>query len=466
MILMVDDDAAQRRMTGAMLTAARHAWAEAESGDAALAFMAGEAGADVDLMLLDLTMPGLDGVEVLTRLRPSHPRLPVIALTANGSVTNAVAAMRAGAQDFLIKPVSPARLGAAVESCLSAPPRDTAHAPTTPVRPGGADGFDGLVADSPAVRLAIREATRAAHSDIPVLIEGESGVGKEVFARAIHETSSRAGAPFVAVNCGALPAGLIESILFGHEKGAFTGAVAKRIGKFEEANGGALFLDEIGELPLDAQVKLLRAVQEGEIDPVGGAATVKTDIRLISATNRDLGAEVTAGRFREDLFYRVGVFAMTLPPLRERREDITPLAARFAARFATQEDRPIEGLTDAAAALLTASPWPGNVRQLENAVYRAVVMSEGRRLAAEDFAHLGPTPPQPDPADERGPFFDRSGHIRTLAEIESAAVEAALIRYGGSISEAARRLDIGRSTLYRKTRASGEVGAGAVNGPH
>lgn len=452
MILIVDDDPAQRRMTGAMLTAANRPWLEAGGGQAALDLLNGAMGETPTLIILDLSMPDMDGLEVLSRLKPARRDVPVIVLTGLGSVGNAVAAMQAGAHDFLIKPVSSARLETAVISALKTREEKRA-AKRLSTR---ADGFAGLVAESPATAKAIRLAVRGAQSSIPVLIEGESGVGKEVFARAIYASSDRANGPFVAVNCGAMPSELVESLLFGHEKGAFTGAVARRIGKFEEANGGVLFLDEIGELPLHAQVKLLRAIQEGEIDPVGGARTIRTDIRLISATNRDLEAEVEAGRFREDLFYRISVFPMLLPPLRARREDIVPLAEGFITRFAAQEGKAVSGLTGAARALLTSAPWPGNVRQLENAIYRAVVLSEGSMLGPEDFSHLRITERD---ARETGedrpaahPFLDASGHIRPLAEIEIAAMQAALGRYEGSMSEAARRLGIGRSTLYRKTR--------------
>lgn len=452
MILMVDDDTAQRRMTAAMLTAANRPWIEAEGGAAALDLLTGPRGPGVSLVLLDLAMPDLDGMEVLARLRPARRDLPVIALTALGSVAQAVAAMRAGAQDFLIKPIAPERLESAIRAALKGD--ETQCARRGAVTPLAVDGFGALIARSSATMKAIRLAARSARSAIPVLIEGESGVGKEIFARAIHAASDRAAGPFVAVNCGALPEMLVESILFGHEKGAFTGAVARRVGKFEEADGGVLFLDEIGDLPLGAQVKLLRAVQEGEIDPVGGARTIRTDIRLISATNRDLAAEVAAGRFREDLYYRISVFPLTLPPLRERREDIAPLAERFIARFAAQERKAAIGLDPAALAMLTAAHWPGNVRQLENAIYRAVVLSEGALLGAADFSHIGAPAAGECAAStpERPPFFDESGHVHTLAEIEAAALEAALARYGGSMSEAARRLGIGRSTLYRKTR--------------
>lgn len=469
MILIVDDDDAQRRMTGAMLNALDRPWREAAGGTEALELLSTEDGDGITLILLDLMMPDMSGTDLLEALKERGSAPPVLMLTAHGSVAAAVETMRAGAQDFLIKPVSAEKLEKAIRAALRL---NEAKGPAA--RPsnrrgdsGGAGGFDRLIAESPATRRAIQHARQAARTGIPVLIQGESGVGKEVFAKAIHGESERRGGAFVPVNCGALPENLVESILFGHEKGAFTGAVARRAGKFEEANGGVLFLDEVGELPLDAQVKLLRAIQEGEIDPVGGSRTVRTDIRLVSATNRDLWADVRAGRFREDLYYRISVFPLTLPPLRSRRADIAPLAELFAKRIAEREDKRLDGLTTDALALLSGHDWPGNVRQLENAIYRAIVLAGGRRLDESDFSFLvhsaseaapARSPAADDEAPPRGgnPFFDASGHIRTLAEIEAEAVDQAMARYSGAMSEAARRLGIGRSTLYRKTK--GEEG--------
>lgn len=450
MILIVDDDAMQRRMTGGLLTACRHAWLEAQSGRDALNILNGNEGATISLVLLDLVMPEMDGIEVLKMLRPRRPDLPVIVLTSNGSISNAVSAMQAGATDFLIKPVAAERLAVSVANALKI--RSLTNEVRRLKTPETTKGLDGLIAHADATKRAIRIAARGAASNIPMLIEGESGVGKEVFARAIHAASARAVGPFVPVNCGALPGALVESILFGHEKGAFTGAVARRVGKFEEAHGGVLFLDEIGELPLDAQVKLLRAIQEGEVDPVGGARTVTSDFRLITATNRDLAAEVDAGRFREDLYYRISVFPLTLPPLRNRREDIMPLAGVFAARFAGSEDKIVTGFTESAEARLTAAAWPGNVRQLENMVYRAVVLAQQPVLDAKDFPHLAAASPSDPPNVIHSPYLGVDGHIRPLAEIEADALEFALRRYDGQMSEAARRLGIGRSTLYRKTQ--------------
>ena len=335
---------------------------------------------------------------------------------------------------------------------------------------------------------------RAAGSTIPVLIEGESGVGKELIARAIRGESGRKSGPFVTVNCGAIPENLVESILFGHEKGSFTGASEKRTGKFLEADHGTLFLDEIGELPLDAQVKLLRALQDGEIDPVGAKHKVKVDFRLISATNQNLIALVNDGRFREDLYYRLNVFPIWMPPLRERLEDVPELVRHFIARFAAEEGKRIDGIDDEAIAMLERYSWPGNIRQLENAVFRAVVLADTPMLTVNEFpqiaAHVegyavtvpaapapkdrtprieGPvmlgesaaTPatihvPQANGKDAIGiPALSDSGDIRSLEAVEADMIRLAFGRYRGRMTEIARRLGIGRSTLYRKMREIG-----------
>jgi DNA-binding NtrC family response regulator len=307
-----------------------------------------------------------------------------------------------------------------------------------------------LVLESPGARAAAALTARAAQSDIPVLFEGESGVGKEVFARELHRCSARATAPFVAVNCGALPENLVESTLFGHERGAFTGAVDRRTGRFAEADGGVLFLDEIGELPLTAQVKLLRAVQEREIEPVGGGRPRRVDIRVLAATNRDLRREVAEGRFREDLYYRLSAFPIRIPPLRDRREDVAPLARRLLADIAAEEgDAAPPRLTPDAVRLLETRRWPGNVRELRNALHRAKVLAGGAPLAP---AHFPPSEETVPPA-EAG-----SAELLTLAEVESAHIRFALDACGGRIAETARRLGIGRSTLYRKMAELGLTG--------
>jgi DNA-binding NtrC family response regulator len=342
--------------------------------------------------------------------------------------------------------------------------------------------FEDLIARSGEMKQVIRLGQRAAQSNIPILIEGESGVGKELVARAIQGSSDRAGRPFVTVNCGAIPENLIESILFGHEKGAFTGASDKHLGKFQEADGGTLFLDEIGELRLDMQVKLLRALQQGEVDPVGAKRPIKIDVRIISATNRDLAELTREGGFREDLFYRLNVFPIHVPPLRERRDDVPSLARHFISRFAAEESKPVAGLTPEASDLIERFEWPGNVRQLENTIFRAVVLCDSTMLDVCDFpqiaAALGveikqhrlvpaamPAPNHDEPHRAQNmpahvsPYAlsatDAGGHMRKLEDVESEMIRLAISRYEGHMSEVARRLGIGRSTLYRKLKDLG-----------
>ncbi len=462
-ILIADDDSIQRRHLAAILAAQGFQTELAEGGVDAVAQIKTAGKAGISLALLDLHMPDLDGIQVLEKVRREGARLPILVLTSDGSVTRAVDAMRAGATDFIVKPASPERLDVSIRNALAL--SDLSREVERLSRSAeNRLSFTDLVAVSPATREAIALARRVARSDMPVLIEGESGTGKEVFARAIHGESDRAGAPFVAVNCGALPAALVESILFGHEKGAFTGATERRRGKFQEASGGTLFLDEIGELPPDAQVKLLRAIQSGEVDPVGGKGPVQVDIRLVSATNRDLTAMIAGGRFREDLYYRIDVFPIVLPPLRERREDIPGLARMFLARAAAAEGRAVDGFSGVAMEVLAQAPWPGNVRQLENTIHRAVILADGTairpddlhglagvvagtEIRAADAAHASAPRGQ---ALAANPFLTGDGNIRRLTEIEAEVIAEALRLYRGQMAETARRLGIGRSTLYRK----------------
>ena len=359
-------------------------------------------------------------------------------------------------------------------------------------KPDGVLNFTDLVLHAEAMQRVVGLARRAAASSIPVLIEGESGVGKELIARAIQGESERAAKPFVIVNCGAIPEKLVESILFGHERGSFTGAVDKRIGKFQEADGGTLFLDEIGELPLDAQVKLLRALHDGEIDPVGSKRPVRVNFRLISATNRDMVRLVKEGRLREDLFYRLNVFPIRVPPLRERPDDVPALARHFLARFAAEEGRSVGSIGTEALDLLTRYAWPGNVRQLENAIFRAVVLSDSDELTIDEFPQIAaqvdsardialtsaPAPVRPITvaptpvmlgAERTVPqtvaignglgilAITPHGELRSLQAMEADMIRLALGRSRGR-AEAARWLGIGRSTLYRKMRELGLEG--------
>ena len=482
-VLVVDDDPTQRRLAQAVLEREGYAVVHAESGGEAIDRLTKGGGADV--VLLDMVMPGMSGMEALAEIRTAGVTTPVIVLTASGGVDAVVKAMQAGAQDFFVKPVSAERLLVGVSNALQLT-RLTAEVGRLKKHVSGRTSFDDLVGTSPPMRMVKSLGARAAKSSIPVLITGESGVGKEVIARALHGASDRSGKPFVAVNCGALPANLIESILFGHEKGAFTGAHDKHLGKFQEANGGTLFLDEIGELPLDMQVKLLRALQEGEVDPVGAKRSVKVDVRIVSATNRDPAQQVRAGAFREDLFYRLNVFPIEAPSLRERREDIPALIDHFIARFNVEEGKRVAGCSGETLALLSAFDWPGNVRQLENTVYRAIVLADAPFLQPHDFpaisglaaSFLPPTgevdhsdsretegdlatgsnidlPPLPDTPIR---ILDERGHLRTLEEIERDLIQHAIEVYAGHMSEIARRLGIGRSTLYRKVREQGLEG--------
>ena len=471
-ILVVDDDPTQRRLAQAVLEREGYAVVHAESGGEAIDRLTKGGGADV--ILLDMVMPGMSGMETLAELRAAGVSTPVIVLTASAGIDAVVRAMQAGAQDFFVKPVSAERLLIGVSNALQMT-RLTAEVGRLKKHVSGRTSFGDLVGDSAPMRMVRSLGARAARSGIPVLITGESGVGKEVIARALHGASDRAGKPFVAVNCGALPSNLIESILFGHEKGAFTGAHDKHLGKFQEANGGTLFLDEIGELPLDMQVKLLRALQEGEVDPVGAKRSVKVDVRIVSATNRDPAQQVKEGAFREDLFYRLNVFPIEAPSLRERRDDIPALVEHFIARFNVEEGKRIAGASAETMALLTAFDWPGNVRQLENAVYRAIVLADAPYLQPHDFPAISgvafpaphggveaaalpvasrPTdlPPAPETPVR---VLDDAGHLRTLEEIERDLIQHAIDVYAGHMSEIARRLGIGRSTLYRKLREQG-----------
>jgi DNA-binding NtrC family response regulator len=474
-VLVVDDDPTQRRLIQAVLERNGFTVAHAESGDQAIQHLG--LGAAVDVVLLDLVMPGISGQETLVEMRARGFNQPVIVVTATGGIDTVVQAMQAGAMDFFVKPAAPERIMVSIRNALSMGAlkgevdRLKKHA-------SGRTSFEDLIGSSPAMVMVKRLGERAAKSSIPILITGESGVGKEVIARAVHGSSERGGKPFVAVNCGAIPENLVESILFGHEKGSFTGATDKHLGKFLEANGGTLFLDEVGELPLDIQVKLLRALQESEIDAVGGKRPIKVDVRIVSATNRDLSLAVKEGRFREDLFYRLNVFPIEAPALRERKDDVPALVDAFVRRFNVEEGKSVVGATPETMTYLSAFDWPGNVRQLENAVYRAIVLADAPYLQPHDFPAISGVAPPIHTTDSGPPsvvaitpiggqfmpdlpqavpvrILDERGHLRTLEEIERDLIQLAIEIYAGHMSEVARRLGIGRSTLYRKVREQG-----------
>ena len=372
-ILLVEDDRALREALADTLALGGYDYLEAADGEAALTLLQRES---VAMVVSDVNMPGMDGHALLRTLRERFPQLPVLLMTAYGTVQNAVVAMRDGAVDYLVKPFEPqALLDLVAQHALG---RLRA-------------GTDGPVAVDPASQQLLYLAQRVAATDSTVLISGESGTGKEVLARYIHQHSPRAAQPFIAINCAAIPENMLEATLFGHEKGAFTGAVAAQPGKFEQANGGTLLLDEISEMPLALQAKLLRVLQEREVERVGGRRLIELDIRILATTNRDMQAEVAAGRFREDLYYRLGVFPLQWTPLRERPGDILPIAERLLARHAGKMNQGPVRLAEDACQALRQHNWPGNVRELDNAIQRALILQQGGVIRAADLC-LGPMP--------------------------------------------------------------------------
>ncbi|MGB9410821.1 MAG: sigma-54 dependent transcriptional regulator [Pseudolabrys sp.] len=482
-VLIVDDDPVQRRLLETTIQRYGYQTIVADGGDAAVKLFT-RPDTRIDAVVLDLVMPDLDGLGVLAFMREASLNIPVIVQTAHGGIDNVVSAMRAGATDFVVKPASPERLEVSLRNVLAA--RALAgELQRLKRRHEGTLTIADVITRSAAMQPVLKAAEKAAASAISVLLEGESGVGKELIARAIHGSGTRRAKPFVAVNGGAMPETLVESILFGHEKGAFTGATERHAGKFVEADGGTLFLDEVGELPPPAQVKLLRSLREGAVEPVGGRKVVKLDVRIISATNRNLIADVKAGRFREDLFYRLHVFPLSVPPLRTRREDVPDLARHFLTRFAAEEGKRVRGISREALSLLAAANWPGNVRQLENAMFRAVVLAEGEEIGINEFPQIAaqvssdeasiPQLSEPSPAITASwpdgpadvvpvriatpahtlPITDSHGDVRPLEEIERDSIRFAISHYRGQMSEVARKLRIGRSTLYRKLEGLG-----------
>lgn len=426
-IAIVDDEPGQRQLLGNALERAGFAAVQCEDGEQALA-----KAPQCDLMLLDVRMPGMSGLEVLERLRNAHPGLPVILLTAYIDLRDAVAAIKQGAVDYLEKPVDLDELLVVIEETLGVdtPATSEEEAPVPP----------GLVAESPAMKDVVRQAYRVADTNTTVLLLGESGAGKEVVAEYIHRHSPRADAPLTPVDCTSLPEHLVESELFGHAKGAFTGAHAPRQGRFVEADGGTLFLDEVGELPPALQPKLLRVLETAKVRPVGGEEDITVNVRVVAATNRDLETEAKEGRFREDLFYRLNVFPIVVPPLRERTDDILPLAALFLKDSHKK-------LAPAAQRLLTAHDWPGNVRELRNALERAAILANGELILPNDL------PPNVQRAPERP--VPGKVLVGDMEEIQRRAILEALEKTGGNKTRAAELLGISRRNLLYKLRAYG-----------
>jgi two-component system response regulator AtoC len=450
-VLVADDDPTIRVNLGLMLRAEGYCVSEAADGNEATVGFTDPA---VDLILLDLKMPGAGGLDLLRRHEDRLEDTPVIVVTALGGSEAAIEAMKLGAYDYITKPFDLDEVLFAVRRALTQKALVAqVHALTaemaTPVRPAADDdpATGELIGRTPAMLQVFKAIGRVAGADEPVLILGESGTGKELVANAIHTNSRRAGGPFLKVNCAALSQNLLESELFGHERGAFTGAVNRRVGRFELAHEGTLFLDEIGDLDPDLQAKLLRVLQVGEFERVGGNDPIRTDVRIISATNRDLPAQIADRRFREDLLYRLNVVTIELPPLRARRDDIPLIAEHVVRRLAKKYDWPNLALAPAAVELLCARPWPGNVRQMQNVLARAALLTRGRLIGAEDLQPGGPAPV--DPAES--PLSLK--HI--LAETEQRVIRQALEQENWNRTRAARVLGISRRQLFDKVQLYG-----------
>ena len=445
-ILVVDDEPSARSGLEKLLRQAGYTVDTAKDGKDALAVAAER---PPEVVVTDLKMPEMDGMTLLGKLRETDRDLPVIVATAFGEVSSAVAAMRAGAADYLTKPIDFDALLLAIERARERRGlRVEAENLRRQLRERDAEGLQGLIGASPAMQKVYRVARQVAASRATVLITGESGTGKGELARAIHALSPRAKAPFVSLHCAAVPEALLESEMFGHEKGSFTGADKRRIGRFEQAQGGTLFLDEIGEISPLVQTKLLRVLQERSFERVGGSETISVDVRVVAATNRDLTTEVREGRFREDLFYRLNVVHLDMPPLRLRGSDVIVLANAFLRRFSGDNHKPVEDFSDEARTKILAHRWPGNVRELENAVERAVVLCEGSRIEADDLPFEAAQP-------MRGPIRVPGA---TMAEIERWAILATLEVTGGSTAKAAELLDISVRTIQYRLHEYGVAG--------
>jgi two-component system, NtrC family, response regulator len=462
-ILVSDDEPNLRRVLGAILKREGHEVISAEDGQEALNRLAEH---EISTIITDLRMPRVDGMELLRRAIQDYPDVPVIILTAHGSVDTAVQAVKLGAFDYIEKPFEQDQIKQVIATALR-----THHLRRTEVRLVGAPkgkGRYGLVGTSSPMQAVFNVIEKVADTPSTVLITGESGTGKELIARALHEQSPRTTEPLIKVNCAAIPDTLIESELFGYEKGAFTGAVNSKPGRFELADKGTLFLDEIGEIPSEMQVKLLRALQEGEFERVGGIRTIKVDVRLVTATNRDLVKEIEKERFREDLYYRLNVVPIHVPPLRERREDIPDLVGHILEKFKGRLGKEIEEITPEGMALLQSYAWPGNVRELENVLERTILFSNSPVISVEDLPEdllrgrgAGPSPEVgvgPKQAQEMAATGEAS--LKEIVRAETERVErnmilASLKETGGNVTHAAKRLKISRKSLQNKMKEFG-----------
>ncbi len=446
-ILVVDDDKNIGKMIEASLRKeGKYDIRTALSGEACLNSLKENIP---DLVLLDIQMPGIDGLETLKQIKQMDSRIPVIMMTAHGTIERAVQSMKLGAYDFLTKPFQRDRLIVTVNNALlNSNLRREVDELRSELKNKYA--FENIIGQCGGMQDVFKTVEKVIDSNVTVLIQGESGTGKELIAKAIHyHSSNRSNKPFVAVNCSALPESLLESELFGHEKGAFTGATNRRIGKFEQANGGTIFLDEIGLMSPATQSKLLRVLQEREFERVGSNEMVKVDVRVISATNKDIEEAMKNDEFREDLYYRISVFPIKLPPLRERKEDIPALIAHFIKKYNQQENKKIEGVSADALELMMAYNWPGNVRELENAIERAVVLSNGPEIIANDL------PAAVRALGEKRIYESDKTLAGWIEKLEEQALRQALLECEGNISKTAKKLGIGRATIYRKAKKYG-----------
>jgi DNA-binding NtrC family response regulator len=454
-ILIVEDRDSLRTMLCRALESNGHRVVEARDEPEAIEQLRASGPA---VVLSDLRLPRGDGFGVIRAAKEFDPELPVIVMTAYGSIQDAVAAMKQGALDFLAKPVDPDHLLLLIGRAV-AQRRLVAEYLFLKEEVASRRGVPEIVGSAPALKQVSLAVRRAAGSGVTVLLEGESGTGKELFARAVHAFSPRSAERFVAINCAAIPEALLETELFGHEKGAFTGAVGRKLGKFEVADGGTIFLDEIGDLSLPLQAKILRALEERAFERVGGTVTVRVDVRVVAATNRHLHAEVAARRFREDLYFRLSVFPITIPPLRDRSDDILLLARHFVERFCREINKPVMVIADAAQDLLREYRWPGNVRELQNCIERAVILADGDRLLPH---HLNLQIGRPSDVERRDPWaeIDLSGSLpeasrRVLAEVERRKILLALQQAGGDPGRASEILQVDYRTLVSKLKQHG-----------
>jgi DNA-binding NtrC family response regulator len=439
-IMVVDDEEAMRESLSAWLVKEGFQVDSAESGPRALSLLSQR---DYDLLLVDIKMPGMDGLELLEEVRGKYPQPLVIIITAYGSIESAVTAMQCGASDYLLKPVDPEQMILVIEKALQ---HHQVLKENRLLRERLAEReqiiFEDLVSCSPSMLEIFKLIEEVAPAEAPVLISGETGTGKELIARAIHSRSSRAFGPFVAINCGAQSESLLESELFGHEKGAFTGAIKTRRGRIEMADGGTLFLDEVGDIPLKMQVDLLRVLEEKNFFRVGGSQVITSDFRLVCASHQDLALRIRAGQFRQDFFYRINVISLQIPPLRERNEDIPILADFFLQQFARETGKPVIGLTPEGLQVLHTYDWPGNVRELKNVIERAVVISRGPWIGNREltFLQLGK---------------EMTEELGTLEEMEARYLRRTLDRLNWNITQSAKTLAIDRGTLLRKVKKFG-----------